>query len=246
MSTPDSKSATAATWEGISVEGKPTWVLPTPFKVYSSECLNLKDKDNPCLREAVASGDIPVENFAEMTSQASPPHQSAVLFLYFSRKWRRRKGRRPMNRSSSNLAPRSKGQKRLRSSARSVNKSVISSGVLLIPFLLTSETQRKCRYLQAHTRSADEPITSLTFFLSLTFVTSVSFVSPYHFDFNPRSELRELQQQASRHTALKVYCINIRAKHHQHSNLLLPDWIRACSGRCGSSIESSGRWSLVP
>ncbi|KAJ6524407.1 hypothetical protein DFH09DRAFT_1046778 [Mycena vulgaris] len=38
MSAPDSKSTTTAAWEGISVEGKPTWVLPTPFEVYSPDC----------------------------------------------------------------------------------------------------------------------------------------------------------------------------------------------------------------
>lgn len=35
--------------------------------------VNLKDKNNPGLRESVVSGTIPVDRLSKMSSQASPP-----------------------------------------------------------------------------------------------------------------------------------------------------------------------------
>jgi transcription elongation factor S-II len=54
---------------------------PYPTKMRSL-FVNLKDKNNPSLREAVGSGDIPVEKFVKMTSQVRPHSGSVVIFSF--------------------------------------------------------------------------------------------------------------------------------------------------------------------
>lgn len=53
---------------------------PYPTKMRSL-FVNLKDKNNPSLREAVASGDIPVEKFVTMSSQASRLYAIVCHFI---------------------------------------------------------------------------------------------------------------------------------------------------------------------
>jgi transcription elongation factor S-II len=54
---------------------------PYPTKMRSL-FVNLKDKNNPSLRESVASGEIPVEKFVKMSSQASRSILDAALHLF--------------------------------------------------------------------------------------------------------------------------------------------------------------------
>ncbi|KAF7361469.1 Transcription elongation factor S-II [Mycena sanguinolenta] len=101
---------------------------PYPTKMRSL-FVNLKDKNNPSLRESVANGDIPVE-----------------------RKWHLKTAKKPMKRSGNKIftTPFGAEEQEAETSAFQCSKC----------------KQRKCRYRQAQTRSADEPMT--------TFVTCVN------------------------------------------------------------------------
>ncbi|KAJ7235082.1 transcription elongation factor [Mycena haematopus] len=108
---------------------------PYPTKMRSL-FVNLKDKNNPGLREAVANGDIPVERFVKMTSQemASDDRKKADEAIK---------------------------QQNLHNSLGAEEQEAETSA-----FQCSKCKQRKCRYRQAQTRSADEPMT--------TFVTCVN------------------------------------------------------------------------
>ncbi|TFY82027.1 hypothetical protein EWM64_g1991 [Hericium alpestre] len=98
--------------------------------------VNLKDKNNPGLRESVVSGDIPATKFAKMTSQdmASEERKAAD------------------NRIKAENFFQSLGAEEQQAETDA--------------FQCGRCKQRKCRYRQAQTRSADEPMT--------TFVTCVN------------------------------------------------------------------------
>ncbi|KAJ7083997.1 transcription factor S-II, central domain-containing protein [Mycena belliarum] len=91
---------------------------PYPTKMRSL-FVNLKDRNNPSLREAVASGDIPVERFERKKADDAIKQQ----FLYDS----------------------------LGAEEQEAETSA---------FQCSKCKQRKCRYRQAQTRSADEPMTT--------------------------------------------------------------------------------------
>ncbi|KAH9942809.1 transcription factor S-II, central domain-containing protein [Amylocystis lapponica] len=92
--------------------------------------VNLKDKNNPGLRESVVSGDIPVQKFCRMTSQemASEEMQAANNKIV-----------------QENLF------KTLGAGEVQAETDAFQCGRC---------KQRKCRYRQAQTRSADEPMTT--------------------------------------------------------------------------------------
>ncbi|THH14289.1 hypothetical protein EW146_g6031 [Bondarzewia mesenterica] len=100
--------------------------------------VNLKDKNNPGLRESVVSGDIPAQKFAKMTSQdmASEERKAADQKI-----------------KEDNLFH------SLGAEEQQAETDAFQCGRC---------KQRKCRYRQAQTRSADEPMT--------TFVTCVKSV----------------------------------------------------------------------
>ncbi|KAJ6552097.1 transcription elongation factor S-II [Mycena vulgaris] len=106
---------------------------PYPTKMRSL-FVNLKDKNNPSLREAVASGDIPVENFVKMTSQEMAPTEQIK-------------------------------QQNLHNSLGAEEQQAETTA-----FQCSKCKQRKCRYRQAQTRSADEPMTYPLSILILTLV----------------------------------------------------------------------------
>ncbi|KAF8198324.1 transcription factor S-II, central domain-containing protein [Mycena galopus ATCC 62051] len=108
---------------------------PYPTKMRSL-FVNLKDKNNPGLREAVACGDIPVERFVKMTSQEMASEE-------------RKKADEAIK------------QQNLHNALGAVEQEAETSA-----FQCSKCKQRKCRYRQAQTRSADEPMT--------TFVTCVN------------------------------------------------------------------------
>ncbi|KAJ7472013.1 transcription elongation factor [Mycena latifolia] len=108
---------------------------PYPTKMRSL-FVNLKDKNNPSLREAVASGDIPVESFVKMTSQEMASEE-------------RKKADEAIK------------QQNLHNSLGAEEQQAETDA-----FQCSKCKQRKCRYRQAQTRSADEPMT--------TFVTCVN------------------------------------------------------------------------
>ncbi|KAJ6510656.1 transcription factor S-II, central domain-containing protein [Mycena sanguinolenta] len=108
---------------------------PYPTKMRSL-FVNLKDKNNPSLRESVANGDIPVERFVKMTSQEMASE----------------------DRKKADEAIR---QQNLHNSLGAEEQEAETSA-----FQCSRCKQRKCRYRQAQTRSADEPMT--------TFVTCVN------------------------------------------------------------------------
>jgi len=108
---------------------------PYPTKMRSL-FVNLKDKNNPSLREAVASGDIPVEKFVTMTSQEMASEE-------------RKKADEAIK------------QQNLFNSLGAEEQQAETTA-----FQCSKCKQRKCRYRQAQTRSADEPMT--------TFVTCVN------------------------------------------------------------------------
>ena len=63
--------------------------------------VNLKDKNNPTLRESVVSGDLPVARFCKMTSQVWSTTKQSVSFTHmYTRKWPRRSERLPITRSN--------------------------------------------------------------------------------------------------------------------------------------------------
>ncbi|KAJ6558242.1 transcription elongation factor [Mycena capillaripes] len=92
--------------------------------------VNLKDKNNPSLREAVASGDIPVDKL-DMASEERKKADEAIK------------------------------QQNLHDSLGAEEQQAETDA-----FQCSRCKQRKCRYRQAQTRSADEPMT--------TFVTCVN------------------------------------------------------------------------
>ncbi|KAI0354411.1 transcription elongation factor [Trametes cingulata] len=91
--------------------------------------INLKDKNNPGLRESVVSGDLPVSKFCKMTSQemASEERKAADAKI-----------------AQENLF------KTLGAEEVQAETDAFQCGRC---------KQRKCRYRQAQTRSADEPMT---------------------------------------------------------------------------------------
>jgi len=108
---------------------------PYPTKMRSL-FVNLKDKNNPSLREAVGSGDIPVEKFVKMTSQEMASEE-------------RKKADEAIK------------QQNLHDALGAEEQQAETDA-----FQCSKCKQRKCRYRQAQTRSADEPMT--------TFVTCVN------------------------------------------------------------------------
>ncbi|KAK7039425.1 transcription factor S-II, central domain-containing protein [Favolaschia claudopus] len=124
------KAIEAAVHEDIGGTANP---YPTKMR---SLFVNLKDKNNPSLREAVASGEIPVERFVKMSSQDMASDE-------------RKRANEAMQ------------QQNLHNSLGAVEQEAETSA-----FQCSKCKQRKCRYRQAQTRSADEPMT--------TFVTCVN------------------------------------------------------------------------
>ncbi|KAJ7280165.1 transcription factor S-II, central domain-containing protein [Mycena rebaudengoi] len=108
---------------------------PYPTKMRSL-FVNLKDKNNPSLRESVASGEIPVEKFVKMSSQDMASEE-------------RKKADEEIKRQN------------LHDSLGAAEPEAETTA-----FQCSKCKQRKCRYRQAQTRSADEPMT--------TFVTCVN------------------------------------------------------------------------
>jgi len=108
---------------------------PYPTKMRSL-FVNLKDKNNPSLREAVASGDISVDKFVKMTSQEMASEE-------------RKKADEAIK------------QQNLHNALGAEEQQAETTA-----FQCSKCKQRKCRYRQAQTRSADEPMT--------TFVTCVN------------------------------------------------------------------------
>jgi len=92
--------------------------------------VNLKDKNNPSLREGVVSGDIPATKFAKMTSEemASGERQAANRKI---------------------------AEENLFNSLGAAEQQAETDA-----FQCGRCKQRKCRYRQAQTRSADEPMTT--------------------------------------------------------------------------------------
>ncbi|KAI0699011.1 transcription factor S-II, central domain-containing protein [Cytidiella melzeri] len=92
--------------------------------------VNLKDKNNPGLRESIVAGDLPVQRFCKMTSQemASEERKAADNKI-----------------KSDNLF------KTLGAGEVQAETDAFQCGRC---------KQRKCRYRQAQTRSADEPMTT--------------------------------------------------------------------------------------
>ncbi|KAF7328817.1 hypothetical protein MVEN_02510600 [Mycena venus] len=117
------KAIEAAVYADIGGTGNP---YPTKMR---SLFVNLKDKNNPTLREAVASGEIPVERFVKMTSQdmASEDRKKADEALK---------------------------QQQLHNSLGAEEQEAETSA-----FQCSRCKQSKTRYRQAQTRSADEPMT---------------------------------------------------------------------------------------
>ncbi|KAJ7705644.1 transcription elongation factor [Mycena metata] len=101
---------------------------PYPTKMRSL-FVNLKDKNNPSLREAVGSGDIPVAKFVKMTSQDMASEE-------------RKKADEAIK------------QQNLHNALGAEEQQAETSA-----FQCPKCKQRKCRYRQAQTRSADEPMT---------------------------------------------------------------------------------------
>ncbi|KAF9449213.1 transcription elongation factor [Macrolepiota fuliginosa MF-IS2] len=92
--------------------------------------VNLKDKNNPGLRETVVSGDLAVERFTKMTSQemASEERKAADSKI--------------------------KEENLFKSLSAAEQQAETDA------FQCSRCKQRKCRYRQAQTRSADEPMTT--------------------------------------------------------------------------------------
>ncbi|KZT65521.1 transcription elongation factor [Daedalea quercina L-15889] len=103
---------------------------PTYKSKLRSFFVNLKDKNNPTLRESVVSGDLPVQRFCKMTSQdmASEERKAADKKI-----------------KEENLF-KALGAEEVQAETDA--------------FQCSRCKQRKCRYRQAQTRSADEPMTT--------------------------------------------------------------------------------------
>ncbi|KAA1470900.1 transcription elongation factor [Dentipellis sp. KUC8613] len=98
--------------------------------------VNLKDKNNPGLRESVTSGDIPASKFAKMTSHEMASEE---------------------RKAADNKIKQDNLFQSLGAEEQQAETDAFQCGRC---------KQRKCRYRQAQTRSADEPMT--------TFVTCVN------------------------------------------------------------------------
>ncbi|KAL4254159.1 Transcription elongation factor [Abortiporus biennis] len=92
--------------------------------------VNLKDKNNPGLRESVVSGDLPVAKFAKMTSQEMASEE---------------------RKAADNKIRQENLFKSLGAEEVQAETDAFQCGRC---------KQRKCRYRQAQTRSADEPMTT--------------------------------------------------------------------------------------
>ena len=98
--------------------------------------VNLKDKNNPGLRESVVSGDIPVARLCKMTSSVRSFDYSIVKQgADLCRKWLLKSGRRLIKRSrkrtsSKRWAPESRRQRQMPSSAVAANRCVAYSYLL--------------------------------------------------------------------------------------------------------------------
>jgi len=92
--------------------------------------VNLKDKNNPGLRENVVSGDISVEKFSKMTSEEMASEE---------------------RKAADNKIKEQNFQKSLGAEEQQAETDA---------FQCSRCKQRKCRYRQAQTRSADEPMTT--------------------------------------------------------------------------------------
>ncbi|KAF9496885.1 transcription elongation factor [Pleurotus eryngii] len=92
--------------------------------------VNLKDKNNPSLRGNVVSGELPVERFTKMTSQEMASEE--------------RKAADSKIREDNLFASLGAGEQQAETDAFQCGRC----------------KQRKCRYRQAQTRSADEPMTT--------------------------------------------------------------------------------------
>ncbi|KAJ7485109.1 transcription factor S-II, central domain-containing protein [Mycena galericulata] len=103
---------------------------PYPTKMRSL-FVNLKDKNNPSLREAVGSGDIPVEKFVKMSSQEMASEE-------------RKKADEAIK------------QQNLHNALGAEEQQAETTA-----FRCPKCKQNKCRYRQAQTRSADEPMTPI-------------------------------------------------------------------------------------
>ncbi|KAF5350069.1 hypothetical protein D9756_009075 [Leucocoprinus leucothites] len=92
--------------------------------------VNLKDKNNPGLRETVVSGDLAVEKFTKMTSQEMASEE------------------------------RKAADKKIKEENLFKSLSAAEQQAETDAFQCSRCKQRKCRYRQAQTRSADEPMTT--------------------------------------------------------------------------------------
>ena len=131
--------------------------------------VNLKDKNNPGLRESVVAGDLAVTRFVKMTSQemASEERKAAD------------------NKIRQENLFKTLGAEEVQAETDAFQCGRCKQVRINLPFchaLGSQSVQRKCRYRQAQTRSADEPMTvspdvfplySATDDTSQTFVTYV-------------------------------------------------------------------------
>jgi len=92
--------------------------------------VNLKDKNNPALRESVVSGDLPVERFCKMSSQEMASEE---------------------RKAADNKIKEENLFNSLGAAEQQAETDAFKCGRC---------KQRKCRYRQAQTRSADEPMTT--------------------------------------------------------------------------------------
>lgn len=101
--------------------------------------VNLKDKNNPGLRESVVAGDLPVSKFCKMTSQVFTPLCLGISFFIIPlsrRKWHQRRGRQRTIRSCKRIYLKLSVLKKYRprrtpSSVRAANRFVYVSSVRL-------------------------------------------------------------------------------------------------------------------
>ncbi|KAH8982538.1 transcription elongation factor [Lactarius hatsudake] len=137
--------------------------------------VNLKDKNNPGLRRSVTAGDIPAQTFAKMTSQVCLVFQTErpTLFFFFffdnvsvsqEMASEERKAADAKIEEDNLFLSLGAGEKQAETDAfqcgrcKQVRRLSERSFTprLIAPLLY----QRKCRYRQAQTRSADEPMTT--------------------------------------------------------------------------------------
>jgi len=95
-----------------------------------SLCFNLKDKNNPSLRESVVAGELPVERLAKMSNAEMASEE---------------------RKAADNKIKQENFHNSLAAEERQAETDA---------FQCSRCKQRKCRYRQAQTRSADEPMTT--------------------------------------------------------------------------------------